>query len=270
MDNLQSTNHCSPSLARLSELERARFDELYSRPAVFTPLPEHIVPREEYALWDKYVGPIAGKRVLECGSGDGAKAVWLANRGADVQAVELSPVGTARTLERARHYGVPDRVQAYAGDCCALERYIEPNSIDLALGFSVLHHLPSQAFGRSLRAVLKSGAHAVFFENSNANPIYRFLRRIRNDESACGSPLTFEEVQELIAQVGDGACVFPRFGLFALSRKYVFKQNRVFAALVETIDRVIDMVPGTRPWSAHMWVVLRKPHVTVRSSRAAT
>jgi SAM-dependent methyltransferase len=241
------------------EEERKHYDELYADSDVSAPLPSHIVPRQERALWDKYVGDLQGKRVLECGSGNGRVAVWLASKGAQVYAVELSPVGVERTRERARAHGLGERVVAQAGDCTRLEEYVATDSIDVALGFSVLHHFPSTEFGRSLRNVLKSGGHAVFFENSNANPLYRFLRRIRNNESACGSPLTQTEVRELVAQVGDGFPVYPRFGLFGHAKKYVWRESAVFAGLVNGVDRAIDTIPGTRRWSSHMWVVLKKP-----------
>jgi SAM-dependent methyltransferase len=241
------------------QLEKEHYDALYANSDVEAPLPEHIVPRVEWELWSKHVGPIEGKSVLECGSGDGAKAVWLASRGAFVQAVELSPAGVERTRQRAQYHGVGERLRAYTGDCTKLEEVVEPASVDIALGFSVLHHFPPTEFGRSLATVLKPGGHAVFFENSNRNPLYRFLRRIRNNESACGSPLTAEEVKELIRQVGDGEMVFPRFGLFAFSKKYIFKESRVYAFVVDGTDNLINLVPQSRPWSAHMWAVLRKP-----------
>lgn len=249
------------SLDYLSELrrEQAHYDALYTQSNIFAPLPEHVIPPQEWTLWDRYVGPLEGKRVLECGSGDGLKAVWTAGQGAFVQAVELSPTGVERTRQRAQHFGLGDRVTTYVGDCTLLESYVEPESIDIALGYSVLHHFPAIEFGRSLRTVLRPGGYGVFFENSNKNPLYRFLRRIRNNESACGSPLSSAQVQELIRQVGDGEMVFPRFGLLALSKKYIFQNSRAFGAIVDAADNLINMVPQTRPWSAHMWVVLRKP-----------
>lgn len=248
----------SPGASEL-EQEQAHYDAMYKDAPVNVALPSHVVARREIPLWDRYVGGLKDKYVLECGSGDGVKAVWLAAQGAFVQAVELSPIGVERTLERARAHGVADRVQAYAGDCTQLEKWIAPNSIDVALGFSVLHHFPPTTFGRSLYAVLKPGGHALFFENSNRNPLYRLLRRVRNNESACGSPLTQVEVRELVAQVGGGFPIYPRFGLFAHAKKYVLRDSVVFARLVEGVDQVIDYVPGTRAWSSHMWVFLRKP-----------
>ncbi|HZQ05314.1 MAG TPA: class I SAM-dependent methyltransferase [Anaerolineae bacterium] len=239
--------------------ERQYYDTLYARAKIDEPLLSRLIPPSEEPYWNKYVGSLNGKQVLECGSGDGRVALWLATQGARVQAVELSPIGVERTRERARLHGLEDRVQAYVGDCCKLEQVIPPNSIDIALGFSVLHHFPPKEFGQSLRAVLKPGGRAIFLENSDINPLYRFLRQIRNNESACGSPLTQAKVRELVAQVGEGFPVFPRFGLFHLSAKYVFRNRAFYRRLVNRVDEIIDTIPGTRRWSAHMWVVLLKP-----------
>ncbi len=247
----------APHLSEL-EQEQAHYDGLYAHADVNAPLPSHVVTPQEIRLWEKYVGALQGKTVLECGAGDGEKAVWLAQRASFVQAVELSPIGVERTRLRARVQGVSERVQAHVGDCTELEKYVAPNSIDVALGFSVLHHFPPTEFGQSLRRVLKPGGRAIFFENSNANPLYRWLRQIRNNESACGSPLTQNEVRELVAQVGGGEAVFPRFGLFSHAKKYILRDSVWFAGLVDGTDRLIDAIPGTRRWSSHMWVVLYK------------
>lgn len=253
--------NAAPQLTEL-EQEQAHYDALYAEADARKPLPAHVIAPSEIKMWDELVGPLAGKQVLECGSGDGEKAVWLASRGAFVHAVELSPVGVERTLERARAHNLSDRVEAYVGDCTHLENYVAPNSIDVALGFSVLHHFPPYEFGRSLRTVLKPGGRAVFFENSNANPLYRWLRTIRNNESACGSPLTQSEVRELVAQVGAGYPFYPRFGLFGHAKKYIWRDSALFAGLVDGVDRAVDAVPGTRRWSSHMWVILCKPPVS--------
>lgn len=251
-----------PHLKTELELEREHYDALYGDADASKALPAHVIAPQEVEMWNEHVGSLDGKMVLECGSGDGEKAVWMASRGAKVQAVELSPVGVARTRERARAHGMADRVSAFVGDCTRLEECVAPDSIDLAVGFSVLHHFPPREFGRSLRAVLKPGGRAVFFENSNANPLYRWLRTIRNNESACGSPLTQAEVRELIAQVGAGYPFYPRFGLFGHAKKYIWRESALFAGFVEGVDRAVDAIPGTRRWSSHMWVILCKPPIS--------
>jgi len=253
------TPELGSSSADLLEKERVEYNRRYSRVTLANfHIPAHILPQEEWELWNRCVGSLAGKSVLECGAGDGYNAVWIANQGADVTAVELSPVGVSRIIERAESHGFQDRLRAICADCCDLDVVIPPNSIDIVLGFSVLHHLPPNRFGTALARILKPGGRAVFLENSNANPLYRFARKIRNSESACGAPLDGKEVDALIALVGGGEKVYPRFGLFGLTKKYIFQQSKVFATIVDGVDGVIDHIPGSRRFSAHMWVVLYK------------
>lgn len=238
--------------------ERAEYDVRYDDADIQAPLREHIVPPVERVLWDKYMGALAGKMVLECGAGDGANAVWLAAQGANVVAVELSPVGCERIRQRAAYHGLGERLQVYCGDCCRLETMLGANSIDVVFGSAVLHHFPLVEFGASLKQVLKPGADGLFLENSNANPLYRLGRKIRNNESACGSPLTAQQADTLIAVIGSGAKIYPRFGLFGLMPKYVLRNSQPFKQLMRGMDSAINTIPAARKWSAHMWVYVHK------------
>jgi SAM-dependent methyltransferase len=242
----------------LLDQERRENDVLWSGVDVTAPLDVEM-HKESWNSWNKYIGSLAGRSVLDIGCGAGLWTVWLASQGAMVTAIDLSPVGVAKTMERAAFHGLEGRVRAYCADACHLDTVVAPGSIDLTLGFSVLHHLPAREFGASLRSVLKPGGYAVFFENSNANPLYRWARRIRNSETAAGSPLTAEKAHALISEIGSGELVYPHFKLFDAAKRYVFRGNRPFAAVMQAIDDAIDAIPGSRRWSSGMWVIARKP-----------
>ena len=239
------------------EQERAEYDQRYAHADIHT-LPDFKVDPREQFLWEHYVGSLSEKHVLEVGSGDGRMACWLASKGAIVTAVDISEVGILMTQKRALFLHLENLVSAYCLDACQLETVIPINSIDLALGFSVLHHLPASELGHSLRAVLKVGGRAVFFENSNANPIYRIARWIRNNETTCGAPLMAKDASALVNEIGTGELINPRFGFFGLTKKYIFQKSNLYSSMVEFMDDEIDKIPGTRRWSAHMWVVARK------------
>jgi 2-polyprenyl-3-methyl-5-hydroxy-6-metoxy-1,4-benzoquinol methylase len=129
--------------AELQNQERTENDARYINEDVRVPLPIVLLHSKDQKLWDRYVGPLAGQQVLDIGCGSGLTAVWLASKGATVFAVDISPEGVAKTLERARFHGLQDRVRVYCANACQLETVITPNSIDIALGFSVCiicHH----------------------------------------------------------------------------------------------------------------------------------
>jgi SAM-dependent methyltransferase len=61
-------------------------------------------------------GPLAPGRALDLGCGEGGDAVWLAARGWDVTAVDVSETAVRRTTELAASAGVPGRVHPVRRD----------------------------------------------------------------------------------------------------------------------------------------------------------
>jgi SAM-dependent methyltransferase len=237
--------------------EQEFYSDGYRGTDVSEPIVAH-VGGHDHALWDRLVGPLDGKRVLEVGAGSGMAATWLASRGAHVTAVELSPEGCSTIERQAAFHDLAERVSVVCGDACAVDSLLTTDSIDVALGFSVLHHLPAQQFGQALRHVLRPGGHALFLENWGRNPLYRLGRRIRNAESPSGRPMSADDVDAFIREVGEGERVYPFFGLFRHIPKYVLTDSRLLGRLMVGLDELIDRVPATRRWSAHIWVYARK------------
>lgn len=97
-------------------------------------------PEESLVGWvdagDLPVGP--GTRVLELGCGPGRNAVWLARRGAHVDALDLSEEALAWGRERAAEAGVD--VRFVRSDIFAWSGGEEP--YDLVLDSGCFHHLP--------------------------------------------------------------------------------------------------------------------------------
>ena len=57
------------------------------------------------------VADLTPGRALDLGCGEGADAVWLAERGWDVVAVDISDTALGRAREAARSRGVADRIE---------------------------------------------------------------------------------------------------------------------------------------------------------------
>ncbi len=62
------------------------------------------------AMLEQIVAPLPAGRALDLGCGEGGDAVWLATRGWEVLAVDVSAVALARVSETVRRAGLADRI----------------------------------------------------------------------------------------------------------------------------------------------------------------
>lgn len=81
-------------------------------------------------------GALPRGRALEVGCGTGTNAVWLAEQGYEVLAVDLSPVAVERAIERAAEAGVSDSFEARALDFLADD---VPGPFDLVFDRGCFH-----------------------------------------------------------------------------------------------------------------------------------
>jgi SAM-dependent methyltransferase len=122
-------------------------------------------PRQDWD-WRQYaarqLGNIAGKDLLDYGCGQGEESAYFATLGANVTAVDISPVGVRMARERAEANGLTDRVRAIEAD--ALHLPLPDSSFDLVHGMGILHHVGLDAGLAEVRRVLRPGGRAVFLE----------------------------------------------------------------------------------------------------------
>ncbi|NUP36351.1 MAG: class I SAM-dependent methyltransferase [Streptomyces sp.] len=105
-------------------------------------------------------GLIAPGRALDLGCGAGRNALFLASRGFEVDAVDLSPVAVAWGEERARDVGVDVRFRC--GDAFALSATELSGPYDLVVDSGCFHHLPPHrrvSYLSLLDRVLAPGGH---------------------------------------------------------------------------------------------------------------
>jgi len=117
----------------MADADRQRWDAKYAIRSADAPLAPD-------AWLQELVGPLSPGRAIDLACGAGDNALWLAQQGWQVDAVDISPVGLALANERARRAGVA--ITTIAAD---IDDYSpEPASYDLAIVFRFLErlHLP--------------------------------------------------------------------------------------------------------------------------------
>lgn len=108
----------------MSEADRERWDARYARDAlVMGPAPKPLVLELAAVL------PRAG-RALEIACGEGQLAAWLAHRGLEVTALDISPVALDKLRARADAEGFAERLDTVEAD---LDHGLPPLAPGLAL-----------------------------------------------------------------------------------------------------------------------------------------
>ena len=129
------------------------------------------------------LGPLAGRRVLEVGAGGGSLAVCLAQQGAEVVAIDVSPDIVEVAAGRARLEGVADRTTFVHGSIETFDPVaagLPYRRFDAIIGNMVMAHFEWDPALGNLGRLLAPGALAVFCEPVVFRPrIVRTLRKLR-------------------------------------------------------------------------------------------
>jgi 2-polyprenyl-3-methyl-5-hydroxy-6-metoxy-1,4-benzoquinol methylase len=188
------------------------------------------------------MGPLAGARILEVGSGTGALSVYFALNGAHVTGIDVSEETVAVATRRAEANGVADRVDFRA---IPIEMLDDPDgTYDAIIGNQVLHHFELDQAMPNIGRLLRARGHALFCEPVMLLP--DALRRARGNRLVTRwFPRKVDTPTERSVSSADVRAIqrtFPHvrmhpFQLFARLQNFVELGDGVFGAL-ERVDRV--------------------------------
>ena len=150
--------------ARSTDLVSIRVKEAFEAPTAF----------ENRFILGK-MGSLAGKRLLDIGSGLGESSVYFALQGAHVTATDISPEMVSLAIQLGKLHGV--EIEGIVSTAEGLG--VEPNSYDFVYLANVIHHVHDrpQLYAQVQRALKKSGR---FFSIDPIayNPVINYYRRM--------------------------------------------------------------------------------------------
>jgi SAM-dependent methyltransferase len=132
---------------------------------------ECVLTPEAILAFARRVGITAGTAVLDIGSGTGGPACYLAQQlGCRILGVDMSAVGHAQALARAREAGLSDRVQFQHGDMATLT--LPEAAFDVILGLDAWCHMPQRAqFLQRCATLLRPLGRLAFYDHVVCQPI---------------------------------------------------------------------------------------------------
>jgi 2-polyprenyl-3-methyl-5-hydroxy-6-metoxy-1,4-benzoquinol methylase len=168
----------------LQPVERAQIDR-YLNPPADTPYPL------EYAFY--LLGDIRGKTVLDFGCGKGENIVPLAERGARVIGMDISPDLIAVAQKRLSDANLEASLMVGS----AYETGLPDESVDVIFCVALIHHLDIKVVRQEMWRILRKGGVIILKEPVRFSKAYAWLRSLlpaRDDISEYEHPLTREEL----------------------------------------------------------------------------
>ena len=179
------------------------------------------------------LGDVAGKKVLDYGCGDGDNAIFLAKKGAEVVAIDISNEAVSLTKAKAKINNVEDKTKVVQMN--AEETSFANGEFDCVLGDLVLHHLnPDRAMDEIYR-ILRDGGIAVFREAVIFGRILRIIRKIipyRHSITPDEKPLSDVDIRSF----GEKFSKIEWWPFEAVSRIQFFFKNRHILKFLFKLD----------------------------------
>ncbi len=205
--------------------------------------------------------PLAGVKVLDLGAGDGVWSVILAEQGAEVTSIEISPRLVDRARERMRLNDLA--WDARVASAYRLRDQFSAASFGLIYGRGILHHLTCdlQRVYDGMHHLLREGGHAAISEPYCASGRLRRLReRVSwivplNRESPDERPLDDADLSPLVTLFKE--VTLERYDLLAKFGRRIFRSAATERALFRC-DRYLLEKRAFRHLAGGVFIALRK------------
>ena len=200
-----------------------------------------------------------GASVLEYGCGPGSQAYLLAEHGATVTGIDLSPVAIDMARERGERAGLEESLDFRVMDAEHLD--LPDASFDVVCGSGILHHLDLDRAYAELARVLRPGGVGVFIEPMGHNPaINRYRDRTPAMRTVDEHPLLMADLDRAKTSFTDVETHF--FALSSLAAVPLRDRAR-FDTVVRALDgldrAMFAVVPPIRRHAWMVGMVLRGP-----------
>lgn len=237
------------------ELQPGEYERKYSNRKWYA------ITERSLTFIERWLGAnVHGKTVLDYCCGLGSTSLRLAEAGATVHGIDISPESVATSRGMLVAAGLADRGHFQVMDAEKLE--FEANKFDVIICFGVLHHLDVHRAFPELSRVLKPGGRILCGEALGYNPVIAAYRRLTPKLRTSWEAehiLTMKELA-IAKQSFDYIHVhyFHLFGILAtpLRRTPFF---RPVLALLNWIDDIVLRIPGVQLMAWQMIFELREP-----------
>jgi SAM-dependent methyltransferase len=208
------------------------------------------------------VAPVRGMRVLDFACGAGATAAFLAQRGAIVTAIDISPESIARGRELAERAGL--EIEFIAGELTPAT--FAAGSFDAVVGHYALHHVDLTVIAPIFSDILRPGGRGGFVETMGLNPLLNLARRRlagRAGVASYGSederPLERSDLRVLEQWIGPVVLVSGEMRFLRIFDRNVLRYRWPLASsALATLDDTLGRM-GLGVLSYHQVVKLVKP-----------
>lgn len=211
--------------------------------------------------------PLEGRSVLDFACGVGITSAWLAQRGARVVGIDISPNAVSRAGEVAEALGLD--VELITGPLGEVPLPVD--RFDRLCGHYALHHIDCVAMAPIFASVVAGGGRAVFVETMASNPVLRVARRrlvgrfgIPRFGSDDEKPLDETDLDAFRSAFGHLELDVAQLTFLDLLDRQVFQyRHGWFTRLAKGGDELLRRL-GAGSWSYHQVVYLEKTREDVR------